>query len=81
MIFVSNVPFTFSLIIHNLVKLKAALIGDMPETVLTVFQMYIESANKGLANWMFRYKGTKILQALSLPATLPADFVYATLTK
>lgn len=58
-----------------------ALIGDMPETVLTVFQTYIESANKGLANWMFRHKGTKILQALSLPATLPADFVCATLTK
>lgn len=53
----------------------------MPETVLTVFQTYIESANKGLANWMFRHKGTKILQALSLPATLPADFVCATLTK
>ncbi|XP_055314196.1 1-acylglycerol-3-phosphate O-acyltransferase Pnpla3-like isoform X2 [Sitodiplosis mosellana] len=61
---------------------NAALIGDMPETVLTVFQTYIESANKGLANWMFRgHKGTKILQALSLPATLPADFVCATLTK
>lgn len=58
-----------------------ALIGDMPETVLHVFQTYIESANKGLANWMFRRNGTKILQALSLPATLPADFVCATLTK
>lgn len=53
----------------------------MPETVLTVFQTYIESANKGLANWMFRHRGAKLLQALSLPATLPADIVCATLTK
>lgn len=53
----------------------------MPETVLTVFQTYIESANKGLANWIFRHRGAKLLQALSLPATIPADFVCATLTK
>lgn len=60
---------------------KEALDADMPETVLTVFQTYIESANKGLANWVFRHRGAKLLQALSLPATLPADFVCATLTK
>ena len=53
----------------------------MPETVLTVFQSYIENANKGLANWIFRHRGVKLLQTLSLPAILPADFVCATLTK
>lgn len=60
---------------------KDALIANMPETVLSVFQSYIDSANKGLVNWSFRHKGLKILQALSLPATVPADFVYATFTK
>lgn len=53
----------------------------MPETVLTVFQTYIEAANIGLANWLFKYRGVKLLQTLSLPAILPADFIYATLTK
>lgn len=60
---------------------KEALIDDMPETVLTVFQTYIESANKGLANWIFKHRGAKLLKTLSLPATLPADIVCATLTK
>ncbi|XP_037025399.1 1-acylglycerol-3-phosphate O-acyltransferase Pnpla3-like isoform X2 [Bradysia coprophila] len=59
---------------------KEALIDNMPETVLTVFQTYIESANKGLANWIFKHRGAKLLKTLSLPATLPADIVCATLT-
>lgn len=60
---------------------KEAKQGNMPDTVLTVFQTYIEQANKGLINWVFRHRGAKLLQALSLPATVPADFVVATLTK
>lgn len=60
---------------------KEAKTGNMPDTVLTVFQTYIENANKGLANWVFRHRGAKLLKALSLPATVPADFVCATLTK
>ncbi|XP_052861642.1 1-acylglycerol-3-phosphate O-acyltransferase Pnpla3-like [Anopheles cruzii] len=58
-----------------------ALVGSMPENVLTVFQTYIEQANKGLINWVFRHRGGKLLTALSLPATLPADIMCATLTK
>lgn len=58
-----------------------ALVGSMPDNVLTVFQTYIEQANKGLINWVFRHRGSKLLTALSLPATLPADIVCATLTK
>uniref|UniRef100_A0AAG5DU42 triacylglycerol lipase n=1 Tax=Anopheles atroparvus TaxID=41427 RepID=A0AAG5DU42_ANOAO len=57
-----------------------ALVGSMPDNVLTVFQTYIEQANKGLINWVFRHRGAKLLTALSLPATLPADIVCATLT-
>lgn len=50
----------------------------MPETVLEVIQDYIDSANKGLANWLFKHKGIKLL---SLPATVPADFLIATISK
>ncbi|XP_065083989.1 1-acylglycerol-3-phosphate O-acyltransferase Pnpla3-like isoform X4 [Ochlerotatus camptorhynchus] len=57
-----------------------ALDGSMPDTVLTVFQTYIEEANKGLMNWVFRHRGARLLKALSLPATLPADIMVATLT-
>ncbi|XP_040171268.1 1-acylglycerol-3-phosphate O-acyltransferase Pnpla3-like isoform X4 [Anopheles arabiensis] len=60
---------------------KNALVGSMPDNVLTVFQTYIEQANKGLINWVFRHRGGKLLTALSLPAILPADIVCATLTK
>ncbi|XP_055531457.1 1-acylglycerol-3-phosphate O-acyltransferase Pnpla3-like [Wyeomyia smithii] len=58
-----------------------AIGGSMPDTVLTVFQTYMDQANKGLMNWIFRHRGAKLLKALSLPATLPADIVCATLTK
>ncbi|XP_050092419.1 1-acylglycerol-3-phosphate O-acyltransferase Pnpla3-like isoform X2 [Anopheles aquasalis] len=60
---------------------KNALVGSMPDNVLTVFQTYIEQANKGLINWVFRHRGGKLLTALSLPAILPADILCATLTK
>lgn len=50
----------------------------MPQTVLDVIQDYIEQANKGLANWIFRHRGLKLL---SLPATVPMDFLLATVYK
>lgn len=53
----------------------------MPETVVNVFQTYIDSANKGIASWLFKHKGAKIIRALSLPATVPVDIIYATITK
>lgn len=59
-----------------------ALDGNkMPETVLTVFQTYIESTNIGLAKWIFRHRGWRLLNKLTLPATLPAEMICATLTK
>uniref|UniRef100_A0A8D8DGS8 triacylglycerol lipase n=1 Tax=Culex pipiens TaxID=7175 RepID=A0A8D8DGS8_CULPI len=57
-----------------------ALDGSMPDTVLTVFQTAVDQANKGLMNWVFKHRGARLLKALSLPATLPADIVCATLT-
>ncbi|XP_034484042.1 1-acylglycerol-3-phosphate O-acyltransferase Pnpla3 [Drosophila innubila] len=55
-----------------------ALSSHLPETVLNVIHDCIEQANKGLANWIFKHRGIKLL---SLPATVPMDFFLATITK
>lgn len=55
-----------------------ALSSHLPETVLNVIQDCIEQANKGLANWIFKHRGIKLL---SLPASVPMDFFLATITK
>lgn len=60
---------------------QEALVSNLPETVLTIFQDAIDSANKGLINWLFKHRSVKLLSLLSLPYTLPADVVYATFTK
>nr|XP_050863969.1 patatin-like phospholipase domain-containing protein 2 isoform X2 [Vespula vulgaris] len=60
---------------------QEALVANLPETVLTIFQDAIDSANKGLINWLFKHRSIKLLSLLSLPYTLPADVVYATFTK
>ncbi|XP_060531801.1 1-acylglycerol-3-phosphate O-acyltransferase Pnpla3 isoform X1 [Cylas formicarius] len=60
---------------------QEALVSNVPDTVLNVFQEVIESANKGLLNWTFKHRGMKLLSVLSLPYTLPADMMYATFTK
>ncbi|XP_076178967.1 brummer isoform X2 [Ptiloglossa arizonensis] len=60
---------------------QEALVSKLPETVMTIFQDAIDSANKGLINWLFKHRSVKLLSLLSLPYTLPADVVYATFTK
>ncbi|KAF7267490.1 hypothetical protein GWI33_019288 [Rhynchophorus ferrugineus] len=60
---------------------QEALVSNVPDTVLNVFQEVIESANKGVSNWLFKHRGMKLLSVLSLPYTLPADIMYATFTK
>lgn len=60
---------------------QEALVSNLPETVMTIFQDAIDSANKGLINWLFKHKSVKLLSLLSLPYTLPVDVVYATFTK
>lgn len=57
---------------------RDAMSGNLPETVMTVIQGYLDSANKGLANWLFKHRSIKLL---SLPATVPVDFLCATITK
>ncbi|XP_043256181.1 patatin-like phospholipase domain-containing protein 2 isoform X1 [Colletes gigas] len=59
---------------------QEALVSKLPETVMTIFQDAIDSANKGLINWFFKHRSVKLLSLLSLPYTLPADVVYATFT-
>ncbi|XP_003396134.1 1-acylglycerol-3-phosphate O-acyltransferase Pnpla3 isoform X1 [Bombus affinis] len=59
---------------------QEALVSNLPETVMTIFQDAIDSANKGLINWLFKHRSVKLLSLLSLPCTLPADVVYATFT-
>nr|CAD7598163.1 unnamed protein product [Timema genevievae] len=58
-----------------------ALVADLPDTIASILQDAIESANKGLINWIFKHRGMKLLSVLSLPCTLPADMMYATFTK
>lgn len=60
---------------------QEALVSNLPDTVLTIFQDAIDTANKGIVNWMFKHQGIKCLSVLSIPYTLPADMVYATFTK
>lgn len=60
---------------------QEALMSNMPDTVISIFQEAIEKANKGLLNWLFKHRGMKLLSVLSLPYTVPADLAYATITK
>ncbi|XP_075235220.1 brummer [Lycorma delicatula] len=60
---------------------QEALVANLPDTVMSVFQDAIDSANKGLVNWIFRHKGMKLLSVLTLPYTLPADIIYAVFRK
>ncbi|OXU31956.1 hypothetical protein TSAR_013068 [Trichomalopsis sarcophagae] len=60
---------------------QEALVANLPETVMMIFQDAIDAANKGLVNWLFKHRSVKLLSLLSLPYTLPADVVYATFTK
>lgn len=55
--------------------------NNMPDTVISVFNSYIENANKGLLGWLIKKPAMMILRALSIPATLPCDIMYATITK
>lgn len=60
---------------------QESLVADLPDTVMNIFQDAIESANKGLVNWVFKHRGMKLLTVLSMPYVLPADLAYATFTK
>lgn len=60
---------------------QEALVSNVPETVLSVFQEVIDTANKGVSNWVYKHNGMKLLSILCLPYTLPVDIMYATFSK
>ncbi|XP_026326934.1 uncharacterized protein LOC113235457 [Hyposmocoma kahamanoa] len=58
-----------------------ALVDDLPDTVMTIFQNAIDSANNGLVNWVMRQRGMRFVSLLTLPYRVPIDIMYATFTK
>ncbi|KAI8440589.1 hypothetical protein MSG28_001811 [Choristoneura fumiferana] len=57
-----------------------ALVDDLPDTVMTIFQNAIDSANHGIVNWVMRQRAVRYLTILALPYRVPIDIMYATLT-
>jgi hypothetical protein len=60
---------------------QEALVSKLPDTILSIFEEAMESANQGIINWIFKHRGMKVLSVLSLPYTLPVEIIYATFTK
>lgn len=58
-----------------------ALVDNLPDTVMTIFQNAIDSANHGLVNWVMRQRGMQYLSILTIPYRVPIDIMYATFTK
>lgn len=59
---------------------EEALLSKMPEKVVTIFQEAIDSANKGIVDWLFKRKGKKLLSVLSSPYKIPGKFMFASFT-
>ncbi|CAK1544746.1 unnamed protein product [Leptosia nina] len=57
-----------------------ALVDDLPDTVMTIFQNAIDSANNGLVNWVMQQRGMRAVSLLTLPYRIPVDVMYATFT-
>ncbi|CAG0885278.1 unnamed protein product [Darwinula stevensoni] len=60
------------------VQRQVALLDSLPETVTSILQEAIDSANKGLVNWVFRHRGSSLISVLALPYVLPRDIAHAT---
>nr|AEJ33048.1 adipose triglyceride lipase [Manduca sexta] len=58
-----------------------ALVDDLPDTVMTIFQNAIDSANSGIVNWVMRQRAMRYLTLMTLPYRVPIDIMYATFTK
>ncbi|XP_047989430.1 1-acylglycerol-3-phosphate O-acyltransferase Pnpla3-like isoform X1 [Leguminivora glycinivorella] len=57
-----------------------ALVDDLPDTVMSIFQNAIDSANHGIVNWVMRQRAVRYLSIMTLPYRVPIDIMYATLT-
>lgn len=64
-----------------LVQRQEAVGATLPDSIKSIFQEAVDAANKGIINWLYQWKGVKILSFLVLPYTLPIEIAYATVTK
>lgn len=64
-----------------LIQRQEAVGATLPDSIKSIFQEAVDAANKGIINWLYQWKGVKILSFLVLPYTLPIEIAYATLTK
>lgn len=46
-----------------------------------MFQEATEATRKGLMNWLYQWRGVKLLSVLMLPYTLPLEIAYAAVHK
>lgn len=54
---------------------------SLPETVLSAMEKYIiQKSNSGLFKW-FQQPALFLLRTFSIPATIPCDFVYASVSR
>lgn len=67
--------------IYKVTGFQDALVDDLPDTVMTIFQNAIDTANSGIVNWVMRQRAMRYLTVLALPYTVPIDIMYATFTK
>ncbi|CAH1720001.1 unnamed protein product [Chironomus riparius] len=52
----------------------------LPEQVIDAMAKYIEESNNGFVKW-FKTPAVYLLKTIGMPASIPCDIVYATLTK
>jgi patatin-like phospholipase domain-containing protein 2 len=64
----------------NVSREKSIREKRMPEQVLSAMAKYLENSNNGFIRW-FKAPVVFVLKTLAMPATVPCDIVYATLTK
>uniref|UniRef100_A0A1B6L7K1 triacylglycerol lipase n=1 Tax=Graphocephala atropunctata TaxID=36148 RepID=A0A1B6L7K1_9HEMI len=55
--------------------------ATLPDSVVKVFQEATEATKKGLINWLYQFRGMKLLSFMMLPYTLPIEIAYATVSK
>lgn len=56
---------------------QEAVVEGLPKVVESIFQDYIDSANKGFYHWLLSHRGVKLITVLTLPYTIPLDCAYA----
>lgn len=55
--------------------------ATLDESVRKLFQDASDATKKGLVNWLYQWRGMKLLSLMMLPYTLPFEIAYATFNK